>query len=290
MATVNKVSSKKGKQVSKTASMKKPLKKAMVPDHHYVRKLHGMHRQIQNLTKLKSTWLDLKSDAKDTVSALPLLEKEFSMMRATLRAGLGDRPIKLRLSAAVTITTTVTSGVTNTVSIGGANTQIDISRFSEFSSCGNLFDEVAVEGFELQLTYNNGTSTAASFNGDGMPRVGYEVSSSTSATSTSQISELAHNMPLSQVMYASGAIGTSVGATHLPVHHFRFPTPKGAAYPSLTIANGNPGDSWVAIESASAGSGPIYGSLQFYHVGSVVTAIVTGIGVLYAHCKFRCRE
>lgn len=260
-------------------------------DHRHVRMACHIHHRMIGLEKLKAGWVDLKHDAKDAVSTLPALQKEFSMMRGMLRAGLGDQPIALRLSTTFTITTTVTTGVTNTVAVGGGGSGgvIDISRFSEFGAVAGLFDLVQVEGFSLELIYNNFNSQGITMTVDSIARIGYEVeSTSTSAVSSEEVAQLAHNKAIPPKFV--GAATSNTGVTSDTMHKFSFPTPTGSAFPPASTITGNPGRSWVAIDSASAGSGPQYGSLRFYHIGSLTTAIVSGVGLLYAHCRFKCRQ
>jgi hypothetical protein len=279
---MSKVAKKKSKGVHETPKTK--------VDHRHVRIAVKLHTRMTGLEKLKAGWVDLKHDVKDAVSTLPALQKEFAMMKAMLRAGLGDQPISLRMSATLVVTTTVTTGVTNTVSVGGGTGGlIDISRFSEFGAIAGLFDLVQVDGFSVELIYNNFNVQGTTMTVDSIARMGYEVEgTSTPAVSSEEIAQLAHNKAIPPKFV--GVATSNTGVTSDAIHRLAFPTPTGSAFPTLTPAQGNPGRSWVSIDSATPGSGPFYGAFRFYHIGALVTAINSGVGLMYAHCKFKCRQ
>ncbi len=212
---------------------------------------------------------------------------EFEAAREVMRAGLKNKPIRMRLSASFAIATTVTTGVTNTVTIGGGNKYLDIATCSEWSTLTALFDEFKCTGGEVVFNYVNPIQIVAtpSITSDSMPIMSYEVDASAAATSSLQLTQSAQHkvfdaFPLVGALSAPAGIGC--GASGLR-HNFRWRVPGG----TVSAANGNtiPGTQWQTV----IGSTHWMGVIQFYHIGSVVATSTTGAGFVYFDAEFRCR-
>jgi hypothetical protein len=229
-------------------------------------------------------------DSKDVKSAdvsileqqLENLNKEFELLKTTFRAGLKDRPIRLRLSAPVTITTTVTTGVTKTVVVGaGGNSLLNPTRCTEWSTVIALFDEYKCLGGEVVFVYINPVLYATSVTSDSLPVMAYDVGDATTATSSIALTQQSQHKILPVVALFS-AVNLQTSSTPNVKHSFRWHTPKGTVVPSVLTAF--PGTEWIPCEAAGAA-----GSLLFYHIGTLITAIDSGSGVCYFDLEFRCR-
>lgn len=222
-------------------------------------------------------------DTKDNKTDLPSLQslydsllREYQLAREAMRAGLKDRPIKLRLSVGMVLTTTITSGVTNTVDIGGnGNGKLDPTLCTEWSTIAALFDEYKVLGGEAEFLYMNYQTTTTVISNN-IPIMAYEVDNGVAASSLALTQSSQHKTfpPLVQA-------GTVATGGSIPKHTFRWHVPKGTAIASATVA---PGTEWISVALPLSA-----GYLQFYHVGAVVTATNTGAGWVYFDFEFRCR-
>lgn len=234
---------------------------------------------------------DSKSDGKDDIIAdtyKQLYEsvcQEFEMARETMRAGLKDKPIRMRLSTGFVLTTTVTTGVTNTVNINGTSSAaLDPSQCTEWSTLAALFDEYKVMGGECVFNYTNPINglPSASQTTNGLPVMAYETDNVTSAASSSlsltQLSQHRIYEPLYQIGPGTGIGGPASGCTH------RFPWHTSGGIVIGGTIGANPGREWIVIPGVGAS-----GQILFYHVGSVITAINTGAGLIYFDLEFRCR-
>jgi len=251
----------------------------------HVTTLRPLHRRLMEAERVvalsKENWVsvgnkDIKQSSNDETT-LALLKKEFGFIRNAARAVFGNRPVRFHAPMDFTITTTVTTGVTKTVLMGGS-TALNASNLTEWSSFAALFDEVKVHGGTADFIYINPNVFGTALTTDSQPVIGFDPADATAAGSSSAVVQLARHKKLDTI--ASG--GASTGATTGVHHRFPFEIPKGTfSDPSSAFC----GDVWQPT------SGPVaVGCLKFYHVGVVVTAIVTGAGHLFLDVSFRCRE
>ena len=240
---------------------------------------------------VKETEVDEKAPIKlketdDLKSLYDMVCKEFDIARTTMRAGLGNRPIKMKLTMAFKLTTTVTSGVTNTVTCGGITTGIRIDQTNEFSNLSSLFDEVKVTGGYVDFLYENPVQVPNSSTGIGklttnMPCIAFDPTDATAALSVAALSEYAQHKYLSPLIYSTTSTPLSCPAEGMK-HHFEWHLPKGFME-GATFA----GDQWIDMADST---GFAFGMIKFYHVGVVTTATDTGSGIIHLMTEFRCRQ
>jgi hypothetical protein len=283
-----------------------------IPTHNRVKTLKNVHtathstsRFIDHIRKLmpivkardekkKSVALASSAyfaDSKDLKSApLPQLQKELlalenevKLMAGVVRAGLGNRPIRIKLWVPLVITTTVTSGITNTVTIGSVGSAaIQPSFCSEWPSLVALFDEYRMHGGVIHWIYNNPVSPT-SLNASGassMPAIGYDPTDGTVANAVNTVCQLAQHK-----LYAT-ANDTWAGFHAPSKHEFAFRLPKGVMVDEAPTGSTAYGTEWIACDAASA----IHGWIKHYHIGAVVTAVNTGAGQASYDLEFRCRS
>ncbi len=237
---------------------------------------------------------DSKNDGKDAEelknlqAAYDNLVKEIQLAVGAVRAGLGDRPIRLRLTCEFALTATVTSGIVNTVTMGSSSTgriRPDLDA-QEWSSCAALFDEFKVLGGHVSFTYLNGNNSAAATTqvqtnsgaGDATPTIGYDVDSTAIGGSTAMC-QLSQHKQFGNLVNCQGSTATG---TYAPLHQFHYHIPRGTA---LDLGNSVvPGTEWQSVAGAEA-----VGFIKFYHQGLIVSAVKVGGGVHYYDCEFRCR-
>jgi 5-methylcytosine-specific restriction endonuclease McrA len=231
------------------------------------------------------------ADSKDVKTAplpqlqkeLQALENEIKLMASVVKAGLGNRPIRIKLWVPFVITTTVTSGITNTVTLGAAGSAaIQPSFCSEWPSLVSLFDEYRMHGGTLQWLYNNPVSpTSLNANGaSSIPAIGYDPTDGTVANAVNTVCQLAQHK-----MYAT-ANDTWAGF-HAPAkHEFSFRIPSGVMIDEAPTGSTAYGSEWIACDAASA----IHGWIKHYHQGAVITAVGTGAGQASYDLEFRCRS
>ncbi len=249
----------------------------------------------RKLTLAKSGYFDvdkkdakfgtLETDLKQTQIEFDNLVKEIQLAVSALKAGLGNRPIRMRLSADITLTATVTTGVVTTITIAGGSNRFTPKDATEWSTCIALFDEVKVHGGHLTMCYANQISLngGSNINANGansLPVMAYDPDLNTAAASGLVLTQLAQHEVWAPIIGVSGA----QTSTTMPNHHFRFRTPTGTV---VGDAN-NPGNAWTSTSVVDAVN-QIFGYLRFYHVGNEVTAIKVGAGFLYYDVEFRCR-
>lgn len=225
---------------------------------------------------------DVKMIMEQLKQSYETLCKEFDIAKATMRAGLGDRPIKMRLSATFLITTTVTTGVTNTVNINGNTSgQLSPTACTEWSTLAALFDEYKCTGGHCDFIYSNATSAQAVAKiPNNIPVIGYDPSDGTALTSSVAVTQLAQHKTITTPV----TDGTVTTIPAMGVHHqFEWHVPRGTAIGGS--ASVQPGTEWIAVDGASAA-----GFLKFHHVGTVITAVDTGAGFIYFNLEFRCRS
>jgi len=205
---------------------------------------------------------------------LEMLIKEFDMLKATFRAGLGDKPIRMRLTSTLALTTTVTTGVTNTVVVGGGNGALNPNVCTEWATMVALFDEYKCTGGEAAFAYSNPASVVGTaLTSNSMPVMAYDGDVAASAASSISLTQASQH----KILQSSSTTGAYVTGLN---KRFRWHVPKG-----VTIGSGvQPGTEWLLTSTPFAA-----GCLLFYHVGTVVTAIDTGAGFVYFDLEFRCR-
>lgn len=207
--------------------------------------------------------------------------EEFEAARETMRAGLKERPIRMRMATNFKITTTVTTGVTNTVNINGTGSNsLDPSQCTEWSVITALFDEYKCLGGECEFIYNNNVPSSGSLTGsNNIPVIAYDPDNGGSASSSIYLFIHAQHKALNPI----GAIGS---ALYFPaeggLHKYKWHTTSGDVFGGTVGAL--PGKEWILVQGVSPA-----GSLLFYHVGSVITATDTGVGVILFDFEFRCR-
>ena len=219
---------------------------------------------------------DVKTDLVALQKEVDQLEKEFALLKNTLRAGLGDRPIRMRLTASFVITTTVTTGVTNTVVINGSANKLDPSLTTEWSTMAALFDEYKCLGGEVVVVYANTISVGGSnaVTSNSLPVMAYDPDSSSPAASSLVLTQMSQHKILPNI---------TTGLGNGPNHRFRWHVPRGTTIGAGS--GGYPGTEWI-VTGVSQGAG----YLLFYHVGAGITAIDNGAGVVYFDLEFRCRS
>lgn len=255
--------------------------------------VQAINQKRKAMDIMKAGYFDVKG-MKDVKSVDPgdmlqmskeieLLENELKLANTALKQGLGDRPIRMRISTSFVITTTVTSGVTNTVNINASgNASLDPSKCTEWSALAGLFDEYKCLGGECQFLYHNEVDANVAVVSDNLPVIGYDVDQNTpsSALALTQLSQ--HRVLAPPVYNYGGAAGATAPAGGTK-HSFGWHVPRGTAlYGSAnTLA---PGTEWVATAGVVAA-----GYIVFYHLGKFVTAVNTGAGFIYFDLEFRCR-
>jgi len=252
------------------------------------RKVHGstlksalllLQRKVA-LTKKKEAFVlgyfnakDEKFDLKQCEQELSLVDKEFELARATLRAGLGDRPIHVRLPI----------NVANTATAGGlvdAAVAINASGASEWTAFAGLFDEFKTIGGHYHFVTHGSivtVNTAAVTVDTCFTGMAYDADS-TVPGSISAIAQLAQHR-----LYTS-PMQNGAGVTLRPVideREYRFHIPPGTVVPSGAASL--PGTEWQTTAApAPVGYLKIYGQYNAVSIAAVS-------GVLYLNCAFRCR-
>lgn len=228
---------------------------------------------------------DVKADIPSLQKDVDQLMKEIQLAVGALRAGLGDRPIKMRLSAPFVITTTVTTGVTNTVTVNGQNNNLNASYCSEWATCALLFEEYKCLGGEAVFNYINPQSnfTNANILTNSIPTIAYDADDATLATSVISLTQAAQHRCFDVTVGSTATQGPSSVPASCITHRFKWHVPKGDSVSGtgVTVA----GTEWIAVAAP-----PPSGYLKFYHVGLGVTANDTGAGFIYFNLEFRCRS
>jgi len=236
-------------------------------------------------------------DVKDTKTPAPDLEnlrttienatKEIALIKQTMSSALGNRPVKFRLSQTINITTTVTSGITRTVTLtssAGTRTDGAVSPqyCDEWAQLLLLFDEYRCFGGQSRVGYFN-ASTAAALNGNtsnSIPVISFDPEDSTLPTSSLLMTQLAQHQ-LWEPTFSN--VDYHPNGKDQMWHDFKYHVPgmlvePGAGTQSLE------GNQWTPIVEPA-----VHGYLKFYHIGQIVTATITGTGINYVNCAFRCR-
>jgi len=266
----------------RSAMARKDMVKRTLPRLSSLRALIGAKEKETILAK--ATYFDKKDskiDLKNMDDQIAVLKKELELAVGALRAGLGNKPIRIRLSAELLITTTVTSGVTNTIQNGGTSS-LSPTNCTEWSTMAALFEEYKCLGGEARFVYCNPSvgSTPPTVVANNLPVIAYDADDNTQATSSILLTQTAQHEVLGSIMGPTLSTPTTAG-THVD-HRFRWRTPRGTAVGGGTTAT--PGTEWIAVSGAQPA-----GYIKFYHVGTTVTAITTGAGFMYYDLEFRCR-
>lgn len=239
----------------------------------------------KKLALAKSGYFDAK-DVKNDVSSLQTqndqLVKEIQLAVGAIRAGLKDRPIRMKISAPFVITTTVTSGVTRTVVLAGNNNQLNPSYTNEWSTVSALFEEYKCLGGHCVFNYQNPASApasppVASITPDSIPVMAYDPSDGSNAPSSTALTEFSQHKT-----FPSSIVYGGTGAVHTQHHTFRWHVPRGTADQGTGVVVA--GTEWIVVAGVTN-----CGYLKFYHLGTSVVAINNGAGFVYFDCEFRCR-
>jgi hypothetical protein len=258
----------------------------------HLRKMRQIHPRLLAAERIvavgKEKWIDNK-DSKSLAAneqTLADLKKEAAFIRQSARALLGNRPIRFWTPMSLTITTAVTTGITNTVTLGGGTAAITPQNMAEWSSFQALFDEIKIHAGVCDFVYSNPYILAATYGtSDALAVIGYDTSDSTAITSTLAGCQLAQHKTLDNGIAGTGgqAIASSTGLSTGVHHKFSFVVPKGTySDPAGSFC----GDIWQPTTSGATA----VGAIKFFHVGGVITAIVTGAGVLMLDISLRCRS
>lgn len=230
---------------------------------------------------------DTKFDLKSAETSLDLLKQELALALGAIRAGLGDKPVRMRLTAPMTITTTVTTGVTNTVNIASSSNWLIPSACTEWATCAALFEEYKCLGGHVDLNYSNQNAyggTIGSINtsqSDTMPMIAYDADDGTAATSSIQLTQAAQHKWLP--VWVNGPNGSVTSSPSS--HHFKWHVPRGTVSGGSQSLNGEPGTEWVTVAGVVNA-----GYLKFFHIGTIISATITGAGIVYFDLEFRCRS
>jgi len=262
---------------------RKEMVKRAIPRMSTIRSL--IANKEKELVLAKATYFDKKDskvDLKNMDDQVVVLKKELELAVGALRAGLGDRPIRIRLSAELLITTTVTSGVTNTIQMNGTSF-LTPSACTEWATMAALFEEYKCLGGEARFIYYNPScgATPSTVIANNLPVIAYDADDSTAATSSIQLTQAAQHEVLGSLLGPTAATALTAGSHG--DHRFRWRTPRGTAVGGGISAS--PGTEWIATNGVTAA-----GYLKFYHVGTTVTAVTTGAGFMYYDLEFRCRS
>jgi len=212
--------------------------------------------------------------------------QEFEAARDMMRAGLKNKPIRIQLTASMIITTTVTTGVTNTVVFGGNGSSIQQSDATEYSTVKALFDETKMTGGRCEFLYINpiaalGSTSAVTQNST--PSIGYDPGQVGIVSSgVSDVVQKAQHMQFSPLISASTGPVTACPAEGAK-HTFKWHVPAGTEIPTGESVIGR---DW---QPTATGLAPV-GCVVFYHIGTSINAVNTGAGTIFYECEFRCRE
>lgn len=229
---------------------------------------------------------DNKFDLKSAQQEIDNLRKEIQLAVGAIRAGLGDRPIRIRTPATMTITTTVTSGVTNTVAIGGSGGQVQPSLSNEWSALSTLFDEYKCFGGTAHFNYINGTNPAgairdAAVSVENMAVIAYAADVNTLPTTSIELLEHAQHKIIPTISVNNTSQYT---LSHGTVHEFTWHTPRGAVVGPASNASGT---QWTPTNDS--GGAETFGWIKFHHIGQNIAATVCGAGFVIYDLEFRCR-
>jgi len=217
-----------------------------------------------------SAILDRKVDP-----TVELLISQLETARGMVRAGLGNKPIRMDLVFDVSglLLATVTSGVVANVTI------LIGSAASEWSSLAALFDEYKIMGADVHFettSYSNGTTS------DNFLVIAYDPVDSTPLTTTlagityAQHKTYAFPSPTGS---ATGS-GTATYPRAEPLN-FRCTVPKGINVVTGAIGEG----SWSGCPLPGT-----YGYIKTYWIQNIVTATRLGAAYIVMHAEFRCRQ
>lgn len=243
------------------------------------------------IKRYKSTYFDQK-DFKDTPLELKAAQAELEMARAMLRAGMGDKPIHVRMTATFTLAVNAGATVVNVVVIGAGDNRTNPSVCTEWSSAAALFDEYKQRGGSVHFRYGGGT--VVQYNGNGasyanltgandMVVIAFDPADSVAATLSTSLTELSQHKILENVAVFSGNT-TLVFPGSGDMHKFNWHIPPGVELNTGTAVGD--ANAWISVDSPVAN-----GAIKFVHTASNVTANINrGTGICYMNLQFRCRE
>ncbi len=274
-----------GKRVSGAQARARRMRTIMGRDgvHRMSKTVGALEAKRKEVTMAKAGYFndskDQKVDLKSLTNEVDLLTKELELATTAIRAGLGDKPIRMRLSSTYTLTATVTTGIVNTVKT------ILPSDATEWSTCAALFDEYKILGGEVDFHYKNmvtmGGSGAVDTNA--YPVIAYDADDTNSATSSLALTQFAQHKVFANHAFADSAGATVFVAGVSSRYRFRYHIPKG------TVTQGGsslqPGTEWCVTASPLAA-----GTIKFYHAGNQTAAVSVTAGVMYYDLEFRCRS
>lgn len=264
-------------------------------------KINKWKCELCGLATIDSTTLNENTCAGDRPSVLvgntddlqELYDKvcaEFEAARNALRAGMHNKPLMIRLVHSFYINTTVTSGVTNGVSLtaaSGTTTSLPLTPYntSDWSAISALFDEYKVINGNCVFNYHNptaGTNGGTNLDPNGLPVIAYDPTDAPAPTSSRDCSVIAQHKYLNNLISDTSPSGPVVPACggH---HEFSWKPPHGAYIDPITDAAAG---IWTPVAYANTIN---TGYLKFYHVGKQTANLATGAGHVHMNVEMRCR-
>lgn len=222
---------------------------------------------------------DEKADPKLLEKENDMLVRELEVALDAIKAGLGNRPIRIQSAMDFGLTATVTSGVVNTVTCGTQTTGvIRMEDIHDWASLAALFDEVKPIGGVVHFIYNNlSKAVGTAVDANSIPLITWQPVQATLSGVVAAASNAQHKF-----------LGIAPTNPTVPTNHFfRFYLPQGDG--TMTGAQISAGfKEWYLVQEVASDN--VYmGSIGFIHVGTVATATKIGAGVLLAELEFRMR-
>lgn len=237
--------------------------------------------QVRLAASQKTDWNYFSKDSKELrpepSDTTKLLLSEISLLKSSVRAAIGFKPVSITLRIPFQLVATVTSGVVATVVSCVPGTS------SEFASLAAIFDEYKCTQGHVQFVHFIRSAyvvgAVGSLLNNSMLVIAYD-NDATALTSVIAGTEFAqhHLYPLGHQAYGS------VESFIEKPYEFHFKVTPGVAVDTVTgsLSSG----SWAPTASNSLS----YGFLKAYSVGSEATAIAVASGVVHLNCEFRTRE
>ncbi len=241
-----------------------------------VRKVSAITKQLtlarrQDFLSVKADGKDVKVEKSDTTR---LLEADLGAIKMAIGARFKHEAVRIRLTVPFTLTSTVTTGVVNTV------ISIRPSFSGEFSSLAALFEEYKCVGGVvhfmnyLRAPYLIG-SASATLNG-AMLALCFDTTNAVLTSVSSATEYEQHTTVLNGAQAGSPLVDIKTP------HQFHFRVPEGielggTAYNAST---------WVPTTVTAAD----FGYIKSYSVGTEVVALDSVIGYIRLDCEFRMRE
>lgn len=194
--------------------------------------------------------------------------------RETLRAGIGNAHIGMRLAKDFTWVATVTTGVVSQVN------SLDPSSSSEFASLAALFDEYKCDGGHIDFNIGNMTNNALvpSAN-NAFFGLAYDATDNAALASMLAVAEsFDHELFCVTSYYATNTFSGKNGDKPT---RFSWRVPPGFVQ---NLGTNSASDAWVATNNPIS-----FGFLKCYHVDATVTATILAAGISYYSTRFRNR-